>query len=289
MTCLREGTVTLSAGRRLGFAEYGVRGGRPILHFHGAPGGRFYDLDRAALVHAGAWLLTLERPGIGLSDAQPGRTLLDWPVDVAEFADHFDLKRFAVLGTSAGAPYALACGHALGARIAAVGLQCPSLGFPDDPSLDSLNPFSADIKLYRDDPAAFRAEVMEHGKKRAAEWAGNPDALFDDFDEQLPENDRPFFAAGREQWMRILAATYGTEPPVDEHEIVVRPWGFSPADIKVPVHAWIGAEDQLASLSLLQLCLSRIPDSGLTVYPGEGHFIAPAHHADFLRFLTSRF
>ena len=52
-------------------------------------------------------MFTLERPGIGLSDPQPGRTLLDWPPDVAAFADAMRLDRFAVLGTSAGAPYAL--------------------------------------------------------------------------------------------------------------------------------------------------------------------------------------
>jgi hypothetical protein len=94
MPCLREGTVALPDGRRLGYAEYGVRGGTPLFHFHGLPGGRFYDMAGRALADSGAWMFTLERPGIGLSDPQPDRTLLDWPRD---FADATGVDRFAVL------------------------------------------------------------------------------------------------------------------------------------------------------------------------------------------------
>ncbi len=41
----REGTVQLSDGRALGYAEYGDPDGDPIFEFHGLPGGRFYELD----------------------------------------------------------------------------------------------------------------------------------------------------------------------------------------------------------------------------------------------------
>ena len=116
MTCLREGAVSAPDGRRIGFAEYGVRGGTPVLHFHGLPGGRFYDMHPKALAQAGVWHFSVERPGAGLSDPQPGRGLLDWPADVATFADAVGLDRFAVIGTSAGGPYAMACGSALPER-----------------------------------------------------------------------------------------------------------------------------------------------------------------------------
>lgn len=104
MSCLREGTVAMLDRRRVGFAEFGVRGSRPVLHFHGMPGGRCYDLDAAALHETGTWLLTVERPGIGLSDPQPGRRVLDWPADVEQVANAFGITDFAVLGTSGGAP-----------------------------------------------------------------------------------------------------------------------------------------------------------------------------------------
>src|SRR5688500_15757059 len=110
MTCLHEGTVQLPDGRRLGYGEYGRRGGVPVLFFHGAPGGRAFDLGKAVADH-GLWLFVLERPGVGLSDPRPAATVLDWADDVAAAADALGFERFAVAGASAGGRFALACGH----------------------------------------------------------------------------------------------------------------------------------------------------------------------------------
>jgi hypothetical protein len=103
VTCLREGTVALPDGRRIGFGEYGVRGGKPVLLFHGCPGGRQFDQGQP-VADARAWLFVLERPGFGLSDSKPGRRVLDWPADVAIFADTFGLERFRSLDSPAGRP-----------------------------------------------------------------------------------------------------------------------------------------------------------------------------------------
>jgi pimeloyl-ACP methyl ester carboxylesterase len=49
--------------------------------------------------------IQLDRPGFGLSDFQPGRTVLDWPDDVAHVADLLGIERFAVIGVSGRGPY----------------------------------------------------------------------------------------------------------------------------------------------------------------------------------------
>lgn len=59
---------------------------------------------------------------MGRSDFQPGRTLLDWPDDVADLADALGIDRFAVLGYSGGAPYAAACAYRLPHRLTACGI-----------------------------------------------------------------------------------------------------------------------------------------------------------------------
>ena len=138
MTCLREGLVDLPDGRRLGYGEYGHRGGTPVLMFHGVPGGRQLDIGPAK--ECGAWAFVLERPGYGLSDPQPGRKLIDWSNDVAAFADHFQFDRFAVAGFSGGGPYALACGHDMPDRVSKVGLICAFVSFAEDPALDRIYP-----------------------------------------------------------------------------------------------------------------------------------------------------
>jgi hypothetical protein len=76
--------VRLRDGRSLGFAQYGRPDGVVVVNAHGGLVGR---LDVAAAApfaeRAGVRLISPDRPGIGLSDPLPGRTMLDWAVDVA--------------------------------------------------------------------------------------------------------------------------------------------------------------------------------------------------------------
>ena len=67
-------------------------------------------------------MISPDRPGVGRSDPKPGRALLDWPADVSSLADALGIERFALLGWSAGGPYALACAFALPDRVKAVAL-----------------------------------------------------------------------------------------------------------------------------------------------------------------------
>jgi pimeloyl-ACP methyl ester carboxylesterase len=112
------GDVLLSDGGRLAYTEWGDPAGRPVLEFRGLPSSRRGDaLDLAALTRAGVRRITVDRPGVGFSDPQPGRTMLDWPNNVRAVADTLGLKSFAVLGTSGGGPYAAACAFALPDRV----------------------------------------------------------------------------------------------------------------------------------------------------------------------------
>jgi pimeloyl-ACP methyl ester carboxylesterase len=279
MTCLREGTIGLADGRRLGYGEYGVRGGTPVLLFHGRPGGRQFDQGRA-VIDAGGWLFVLERPGFGLSDPQPGRTLLDWPADVTAFADTFGFERFAVVGFSAGGPYALACGYSLPDRVAVVGLVCAVLPFAHDPNLVCFLDDEKRTRLehFRADPGGTLAEMRAQKQQDAAKWATDPDTFF-----------REVFGPGADSmpsyWMAIMAATYGGEPISDDEESMYQPAGFAVEEVTVPIHAWYGDQDPL--LALGHDLVRRVPSTQLTVYPGEGHFIHPDHRPDWQTVLTA--
>ena len=136
----REETFTLPDGRTLGCLMCGAEDGFPVFCFHGFPGCR---LDYAGFAQPaarrGLLLISPDRPGIGLSSPQPGRTLLDAPKDVKALADALDLPRFALYGVSGGGPYALACAWALPER--AVGaVVAGGLGpLEDDRALDGMN------------------------------------------------------------------------------------------------------------------------------------------------------
>lgn len=102
---------TLSDGRDLGFARYGSEEGPQVFYLHGLPGSRlegrcFFEKH---LHKFGAGLISVERPGIGLSSPHPGRKISDHADDILQLSKHLDLKQWWVIGVSGGCPYALAC------------------------------------------------------------------------------------------------------------------------------------------------------------------------------------
>ena len=73
--------ITLRDGRTLAYAEYGSPKGLPIIHCHGTPSSRvegdltFSDTLAAEL---GVRIIVPDRPGMGRSDFQPNRRIVDW-------------------------------------------------------------------------------------------------------------------------------------------------------------------------------------------------------------------
>jgi pimeloyl-ACP methyl ester carboxylesterase len=92
-------TITLEDGRTLGFAEFGPKDGFPIF-------------ESAAFEH-NARIITVDRPGVGISSPQPGRTALDHAKDIQSLANHLSISTFSIVGVSGGGPYALACAYAI--------------------------------------------------------------------------------------------------------------------------------------------------------------------------------
>jgi pimeloyl-ACP methyl ester carboxylesterase len=284
-----EGTVTLADGRAIGYADYGVADGIPIFEFHGLPGSRYYTLRADALEAAGARLVTLERPGFGLSDPKPGRTLLDWPDDVAEVADHFGFDRFAVLGYSAGGPNAIATGYALPDRVAVVGIAASVGAVFDNPELDTLQSadFQALLPLARTDRDAAIAIVRDFTKPTADAWASDPDGYFETFVEGWPAAMHAWLRATADLWMKTLSATYdrGPDTVTDEIASTYGPWGFDAADVRVPVRAWHGSADDI-KIENIQFLVDRIPDATLTIHEGEPHGIDEKYHDEWVAELT---
>lgn len=116
-------TIMLNDGRRLGFAEWGIRDGTPVFFFHGMPASRLNGhADLSVLEARRVRWIGIDRPGIGLSDFQTGRRLVDWPDDVVQLADALGFERFAVAGNSAGGPYAAACAYKIPDRLTHTGI-----------------------------------------------------------------------------------------------------------------------------------------------------------------------
>ncbi|KAK4626233.1 hypothetical protein CLAFUW4_05233 [Fulvia fulva] len=103
-------TITLPDYRKLGCAEYGQPDGKPIIMLHGLPGSRLemaWQDEYAKKI--GARIIGVDRPGVGWSSPHPGRTHLSFAQDIKCLTDALQLDQYAVIGTSGGGPYVMAC------------------------------------------------------------------------------------------------------------------------------------------------------------------------------------
>jgi len=105
----------LRDGRWIAYLACGPADGLLVFYLHGAIGSpqQVCPELEAVVDELGVRYVMVSRPGFGESDPLPGRTLTGFAAYLAELADQFGSQRFAVVGVSAGGPYALACAHEL--------------------------------------------------------------------------------------------------------------------------------------------------------------------------------
>jgi pimeloyl-ACP methyl ester carboxylesterase len=266
--------ITLSDGRRLGFAEFGDRQGKPVFYCHGFPGSRLEArladrLSRESRIR----LVGIDRPGYGLSSFKAGRTISDWADDVAQLADALDIGRFSILGVSGGGTYAAACAHKIPHRLDMAGMIC-GMGPVDAAGLILAMPghyrhglriagrypkiatalYSFSAFFFRNYPGRILAIIS----RKVAE----PDkiALRD------PELIDVLCTSFQEAFCRSL------KWPAADLVLYSRPWEFDLADIRIPVHLWHGEKDRIVPAEMGRYMAQAIPDCQATFYADEGHF-----------------
>jgi pimeloyl-ACP methyl ester carboxylesterase len=99
------------AGRwtKVGVGRMGFTPRTPVLMCPGAALSRHLGISARAVAALGVLLISVDRLGLGASTPARGRTLADFAADVGELIELRGLGRPALIGTSQGAPFALAC------------------------------------------------------------------------------------------------------------------------------------------------------------------------------------
>jgi pimeloyl-ACP methyl ester carboxylesterase len=104
----REGSIRIG-NRTVTYLEAGNPDGPLVLHNHGGPSSRLEaELFDSHAKANGLRFVCADRPGIGGSDPQPGRTYQGWADELLLLADSLGAHQFAVTGWSEGGPFALA-------------------------------------------------------------------------------------------------------------------------------------------------------------------------------------
>lgn len=278
--------ITLPDSRTLAYAEYGDPDGWPLFFFHGIPGSRLFRPPDEITTQMGARLITIDRPGYGLSTFQPGRAFTDWPRDVAALADHLGLACFAVAGHSGGGPYAAVCAWALPQRVRAAALLS-SLGPVDAPGIfKGLQPTNRmGLKVGRWMPFPLWRLAMQAFYGKAGE---HPELLFPDPDNQPHTTPADLDMLRRPGVLDLCRASVreafrqGMLGHAWEGRLHTRPWGFRLEEIRIPVYLWHGLNDVDATPPMGQFIAGKIPACRVTLLENEGHLLLFSHWQDIL-------
>ncbi|MFC1904367.1 alpha/beta fold hydrolase [Chloroflexota bacterium] len=282
-TLCNDNVLQLPDGRRLSYAEYGDPEGKPIFEFHGNPSSRLGSIlfDEAAR-RLGVRVIGIDRPGMGFSDYNPGRKLLDWPDDVIGLANALGIDRFPIVGGSGGVPSVLACAYKIPERLTSVGVL-----FGPRP-LDAPGATAGWSRLMR-----IRAFLGRNGplwigslamRAVAKVMRDNPDSALSKLFSELPKPDRDAFniSGVRQQYIDTIREAFrsGTRGVALDYALNMKPWGFSLEDIQIKVYLWHGEDDTVVPPAMGRYLAQAIPNCQARFIPGEGHFSLLPNYVD---------
>ncbi|MGW1653099.1 alpha/beta fold hydrolase [Streptomyces atratus] len=234
---VRIGTEQLPGGRLLGWAEWGPRDGVPVLLSPGAATSRHLGFGADVLDGLGVRLISVDRPGLGVSSP---------------------------------APFALACAAAgvVGALAVVSGADeiaepCFADALPGE--LRRL------VDLTVSDPAA--AEKVFAGFTPQAMWdmvmSGSPEC-------DLAVYQQPAFAAAYRRALDEAFAQ-GAGGYARDTVLAMGRWGIALSDIDVPVDLWYGEKDTGHSPDQGAQLASRIPGAVRHLVPDAGGAVLWTH------------
>jgi pimeloyl-ACP methyl ester carboxylesterase len=279
-------TLTLDDGRTLGFETWGDPAGQPLFLLHGSPGCRLTrPPDAAVWSTLDLALITLDRPGYGLSTALPERRVSHAAHDVAAVADAIGVERFMVVGGSGGGPHALACAAILNERVracAAVASAAPLVEDEVDGLID-LNRESFRIMAERG-----RAGIVARLGRLREQILADPIEAARAHAADAPPEDVDWHAREDVQQVQVEAIVEALRPGVDGWlddaiSLFAEDWDVDLRAITCPVRFWHSANDRNGPLSAIERLAGQVPGASLHVWHTGGHTAPSRYMGDVLR------
>lgn len=264
--------IKLKDGRTLGYSEFGNAQGKPLLYFHGGVSSRL-DIafaDKFCQFN-NIRIIAPDRPGIGISDRQPDRTLLDWADDTEQLLNHLEIERLPLLGWSLAGAYVCACLYKHPQRFSLAA------------TVGGASPILPPVKV-KEMGLALDQWLLTCPK--SLEWAL---ALFIEASARLPGSvvrglmlnelrgpDKEIVAEMSEAdaiAFIIEATRQGGMGIIDDYRAMSHDWGFQLSDVSHPLTLWFGEEDNICPVSMPKYVQQHMPYTTLHMVPGLGHFL----------------
>lgn len=277
-------SLTLPDERALEVYLAGDPAGYPLVMHHGTPADATTFADwHAACLARGLRLICASRPGYAASARQPGRSVAAAAADTSAILDWLGHSRFITAGWSGGGPHALACAALLPDRCAAAATLAGvgPFGAGDLDFLAGMGPENvAEFGAALQGEQALRTWLAENAEPfRSVTGA----ALAEAFGGLVPDVDKAVLVGGYADLLAGVtrrALEPGFDGWIDDDLAFTQPWGFSLADIRVPVGVWQGQLDLMVPFAHGGWLVSNIPGAQGQKVAGHGHISLVTHYRD---------
>jgi pimeloyl-ACP methyl ester carboxylesterase len=280
----RTAKLSLQNGRRLAWSEWGPETGQPILFISGAGTAGSLGFGADCLDELNIRLIAPDRPGLGGSDPDPGKTLQSVADDFADLIGHLGAGAIPVAAVSQGVPFALAL----------------AAGGP----VSRLAVVSGQDELSRPE---FFCRLPDQLQQMVRDAKHNPDALiamlegFADPDsflefiistsselDQAVYSSEPFHSAFKSALERGFAQ--GPTGYALDTVAAMGPWAFNWDAITCPVDLWYGGKDAspVHSPDSGALMASRLKHANRHFFEDEGGSLLWTRSRDILKALVSK-
>jgi pimeloyl-ACP methyl ester carboxylesterase len=227
--------------------------------------------DESIAVDAGVRLIVPDRPGMGLSDFQEKRQIMDWPEDIKQLADQLQIERFGMLGiTAGGGPWALHCAYKMPERLSSVAVVSSHM----TPELVHAPPsISAILGMARMTPSL----LFQYLKVMAISVEKEPEIYLKRRLDDHAEVDRKFLqsATGKKLFIEPLIESMRNGPRGLAWDITIgmQNWEIGLEEITYPVHLWYGTEDLVVPIEEAETIASLLPNCMTRFVEGEGQYL----------------
>jgi pimeloyl-ACP methyl ester carboxylesterase len=244
----------------------------PVLFCHGLADSRLSArLFAQAARELGLRVVAPDRPGTGGTDPRRLRRLADWVEDAGLVLAALSAGSAAVLGISAGGPFAAACAARMAGRVRSLTLVCP-LGPPGWPTRGMAPGERLSLAIARHAPGLggwFLGRLAALARR-------SPRLFLRLATSELPGIDRRALAQPglRESFLAnyIEAFRRGSWGVAQDLRLLTRPWGFELGAIRVPTVVCHRDADTTVPPQHDRLFADAIPGAQLEFHPGHGHF-----------------
>lgn len=275
----KEQYISLKDNRKLGFAEYGNREGYPIVYCHGSQSSRLeMHYDPLFAVENDLRIITIDRPGHGISDFNPQGSILSFAEDVKQLLDSLEINQFSVVGMSAGSPFALGITYLFPESVHKTSIISGFIPY----TKESAKYLSKEVKVMLNLAKSLPFLLKILLKIQAKQISKKPEKALQAFLKVMSEPDQKVLK--NESVMLVIEKMFkesfrnGSEGVAYEiSKLLVNDWGFKLDEIKGSVVFWHGKKDNNVPYKWAELMQRKLQNATLNLCSEEGHLLIFEH------------